>query len=94
MDHYLLALWNSLSSGDVKVNQLAQIINLSTKQTRRKLNQWQEEDWLTFKAGRGRGKASILQWKKDVELAYEQQFKSKIDNYSIEQMSKLLLFQW
>ena len=94
MDHYLLALWNSTPSGKVKVNELAEIINLSAKQSRRKLNQWQAEGWLTFQAGRGRGNASILQWKKDVESAYEQQFLTNLESYSIEQVSKFLLYKW
>jgi SgrR family transcriptional regulator len=94
MDHYLLALWNSTSSGEVKVKQLADRLFLSTKQTRRKLNQWQEEGWLIFQAGRGRGNDSKLQWIRDVEAEYEQQFLSHLEKYSIEQVSKLLLYQW
>jgi SgrR family transcriptional regulator len=94
MDHYLLTLWNSSSSGEIKVQELAEILNLSAKQTRRKLSQWQEEGWLTFQAGIGRGNDSQLQWKKDVESAYEEHFISKLENYSIEQVSKLLLFNW
>jgi SgrR family transcriptional regulator len=94
MDHYLLALWNSKSSGEVKVSQIADIIELSTKQTRRKLNQWQEEGWLTFQPGKGRGNSSRLHWIKDVENAYEKQFLEKIETYSIEEISKLLLLNW
>ncbi|PAE41150.1 ABC transporter substrate-binding protein [Bacillus sp. 7884-1] len=94
MDHYLLTIWNSTSTGEVKVQELAEILNLSAKQTRRKLSQWQEEGWLTFQAGRGRGNDSKLQWKKDVESAYEIHFISKLESYSIEQVSKLLLFNW
>jgi SgrR family transcriptional regulator len=94
MDHYLLTIWNSSSTGEVKVQDLAEILNLSAKQTRRKLSQWQEEGWLTFQAGRGRGNDSKLQWKKDVESAYEKQFISKLESYSIEQVSKLLLLNW
>ncbi|TDL66683.1 ABC transporter substrate-binding protein [Rhodococcus qingshengii] len=94
MDHYLLTMWNSTSTGEVKVQELAEILNLSAKQTRRKLSQWQEEGWLTFQAGRGRGNDSKLQWKKDVESAYEIHFISKLESYSIEQVSKLLLFNW
>ncbi|MCM3693927.1 ABC transporter substrate-binding protein [Neobacillus niacini] len=94
MDHYLLTLWNSSATGEVKVQELAEILNLSAKQTRRKLSQWQEEGWLTFQAGRGRGNDSKLQWTKDVESAYEEHFLSKLECYSIEQVSKLLLFNW
>lgn len=94
MDHYLLTLWNSGAAGEVKVQQLAEILNLSTKQTRRKLSQWQEEGWLNFQAGIGRGNESKLVWYKDVESQYEQQFLSKLEKYSIEQVSKLLLYEW
>jgi SgrR family transcriptional regulator len=94
MDHYLLTLWNSKSSGEVKVQELAERLNLSAKQTRRKLCQWQEEGWLTFQPGRGRGNESKLQWQKDVESLYEKHFLSKLESYSIEQVSKLLLFNW
>jgi SgrR family transcriptional regulator len=94
MDHYLLALWNSTSSGGVKVKELAEKLYLSTKQTRRKLNQWEDEGWLIFQAGRGRGNESKLLWKRDVESAYEQQFLAHLEKYSIEQVSKLLLYQW
>ena len=94
MDHYLLALWNSTTSGEVKVKQLAERLDLSTKQTRRKLNQWQEEGWLTFQSGIGRGNDSKLCWIKEVETAYEQQFLAHLEKYSIEQVSKLLLYQW
>ncbi|WP_045522427.1 ABC transporter substrate-binding protein [Neobacillus niacini] len=94
MDHYLLSLWNSTSSGQVKVQQLAEILNLSSKQTRRKLNKWQEEGWLTFQAGRGRGNDSKLHWNKDVETEYEQQFIAQLEKFSIEQVSKLLLYKW
>jgi SgrR family transcriptional regulator len=94
MDHNLLTLWNSTTSREVKVQELADILNLSSKQTRRKLSQWQDEGWLVFQAGRGRGNDSKLHWKKDVESAYEKHFISKLEGYSIEQVSKLLLFNW
>lgn len=94
MDHYLLALWNSTSSGDVKVKDLAEILKLSSKQTRRKLKQWQEDGWLTFQAGRGRGNDSKLQWNADIEKEYEKQFLSQLEKYSIEHVSKLLLYTW
>ncbi|MEH7247731.1 ABC transporter substrate-binding protein [Neobacillus niacini] len=94
MDHYLLTLWNSTSSGEVKVKDIAENLYLSTKQTRRKLGQWHDEGWLTFTSGRGRGNESKLLWKRDVESEYEQQYSAHLEKYSIEQVSKLLLFQW
>ncbi|MDF2854954.1 MAG: transporter substrate-binding protein [Neobacillus sp.] len=94
MDHYLLALFNSARSGEVLVKQIAETINLSSKQTRRKLTQWQKEGWLTFHSGIGRGNVSRLHWTKDVEEAYEKLFLAKIESYSIEEISKLLLLNW
>ena len=61
MDHYLLSLYNHVDSGSVKVEDIANQLILSTKQTRRKLQQWQEEGWLSFQSGRGRGNTSTIQ---------------------------------
>jgi SgrR family transcriptional regulator len=94
MDHYLLTLWNRVESGNVKVEDLAELLLLSAKQTRRKLQQWQEEDWLTFQPGRGRGNTSSLNWLRDVEMEYEQEFFRCLEKEPIEHVSKLLVFDW
>ena len=60
MDRYLVTIWNSVESGEAKVESVAELLLLSTKQTRRKLKQWQEEGWLTFQPGRGRGNCREL----------------------------------
>lgn len=94
MEHYLLTLWNRVESGNVKVEELAELLQLSAKQTRRKLQQWQEEDWLTFQPGRGRGNTSSLNWLRDVEMEYEQEFFRRLEKEPIEHVSKLLVFEW
>lgn len=94
MDRYLLLLWNQVKSGAVKVEELAEVLMLSTKQTRRKLQQWQEEGWLTFQSGRGRGNTSSLEWNRQVEQEYEILFFRSLEKEPIESVSKLLLLDW
>ncbi|MEI5915595.1 SgrR family transcriptional regulator, partial [Bacillus albus] len=55
MDKTLLNLWQSFSSGNIKIQNLADFLNLSTKQTVRYLHKWVDEGWLTFIPGKGRG---------------------------------------
>jgi SgrR family transcriptional regulator len=94
MDRYLVALWNRVEPGDVKVEFVANRLLLSTKQTRRKLQQWQEEGWLSFQSGRGRGNSSSLQWHRNVEQEFEELFLKKLEHEGIESVSKLLLLDW
>ncbi|WP_144475319.1 ABC transporter substrate-binding protein [Cytobacillus oceanisediminis] len=94
MDRHLLLLWNQVKSGAVKVEELAEVLVLSTKQTRRKLQQWQEEGWLTFQSGRGRGNTSSLEWNRQVEQEYEDLFFRSLEKEPIESVSKLLLLDW
>lgn len=94
MDRNLIALWNSVESGEVKVESAADQLQLSAKQTRRKLQQWQEEGWLTFQPGRGRGNCSTLKWHRNVEQEFEELFLKKLELEGIESVSKLLLLDW
>ncbi|MBS8266502.1 ABC transporter substrate-binding protein [Mesobacillus boroniphilus] len=94
MDRYLLTLWNRVDSGEAKVEELAELLLLSTKQTRRKLKQWEEEGWLTFQSGRGRGNRSTVKWLRDVEQEYERSFFMSMEKEPIEAVSKLLLLDW
>jgi SgrR family transcriptional regulator len=94
MDQDLLTLWNRGESGNVKVEELAERLFLSTKQTRRKLKQWEETGWLTFQSGRGRGNASTLKWLRNVEQELEQEFFKALEKEPIEHVSKLLVLDW
>lgn len=94
MDRYLLLLWNRVKSGQVRVEELAELLMLSTKQARRKLQQWQEDGWLTFQSGRGRGNTSSLEWNRHVEQEYEDLFFKSLETDPIESVSKLLLLNW
>lgn len=42
MDKNLLNLWQSFSSGNIKIQDLADFLNLSTKQTVRYLHKWMD----------------------------------------------------
>jgi len=62
MDKHLLTLWSSVQSGSIKQKELAEVLNLSTKQTARYIQKWSTEGWLTFTSGLGRGNVSMLLW--------------------------------
>ncbi|MGX6445088.1 ABC transporter substrate-binding protein [Neobacillus sp. K501] len=94
MDQYLLRLWSLVENGNVKVEDIAAKLFLGKKQTRRKLHKWQEEGWIVFQSGRGRGKVSTMEWTRNVEQEYEQLFLQKLEAGAIEEVSKLLLHEW
>ncbi|MGH1326495.1 ABC transporter substrate-binding protein [Bacillus pretiosus] len=94
MDRNLLSLWNSFQSGNVKIKDLAEFFNLSTKQTVRYLNKWMEDGWLVFTSGKGRGNMSKLQWLKNVEEIYEKQVMEILDKQQVEKSSSYLLYEW
>ncbi|WP_019241110.1 MULTISPECIES: ABC transporter substrate-binding protein [Bacillus] len=94
MDGSLLILWQSGMQGEIKIDDIAQQIGYSTKQTKRKLIKWSEEGWLTFTSGKGRGKKSELCWLKSVEEEYEKSILIDMDQNKIEQVSKYLLLNW
>ncbi|MFF2450519.1 ABC transporter substrate-binding protein [Neobacillus sp. NPDC058068] len=94
MDRYLLTLRNQVESGNIKVEDIAECLYLGTKQTRRKLHQWQQDGWLTFHSGRGRGHTSSLEWLRDVEHEFELQFLQLLEKGAIEEVSRLLLLDW
>jgi len=94
MDHYLLTLWNSVSSGNIKLEEIAEVLHLSPKQTSRYIQKWGTQGWLTFTPGKGRGNVSKLQWINDVEEIFEEQLRRMIENEPVETSSKYLLFDW
>lgn len=94
LDRYLLTMKTKANSGKIKVEEIADLLNLSTKQTRRKLHQWDKEGWISFSSGLGRGNTSVLRWLRDVEMEYEKLFLEKLEAGAIEEVSKLLLLEW
>lgn len=94
MDKHLLTLWNSVPSGSIKQDKVAETLHLSTKQTSRYIQKWSSEGWLKYTAGRGRGNVSNLQWLKNVEIIFEEQVTKMIEEEPVELSSKYLIFDW
>lgn len=94
MEKQLLTLWREVSSGHIKQEELAKVLNLSIKQTARTIQKWSKEGWLTFTSGRGRGNVSTLQWLKNVEAILEEQVTKIIEEDPVELSSKYLLLDW
>lgn len=94
MDKHLLALWKAISSGPIKQAEIADLLQISSKQTTRYIQKWSTDGWLTFTSGRGRGKVSNLQWLKNVEAILEDKLTKIIDVEPVEISSKYLLWDW
>ncbi|MFD3449312.1 ABC transporter substrate-binding protein [Microbacteriaceae bacterium 4G12] len=94
MDQNLLNVWQSFSSGPIKVQEIADFLHLSTKQTVRNLHKWANEGWLIFTPGKGRGNSSTLQWLKNIEERYEAHVMELIDKQPVEKSSQYLLYNW
>lgn len=94
MDRSLLTLWNAVPSGNIKQEEIAAIIGFSTKQTKRYLQRWSSEGWITFISGKGRGNSSQLTWLKNVEACFEEQVMQILEQESAEISSKYLMFDW
>ena len=94
MDKKLLTLWNSVSSGTIKQEDLAEVLQLSSKQSTRYIQKWTKQGWLTYTSGKGRGNVSSLQWLKNIEEIYEEKLMQIIDEEPVETSSKFLLFDW
>lgn len=94
MDQHLLTLWNTVSSGNIKKEEIAEVLHLNPKQTTRNIHKWCTQGWIIFTPGIGRGNVSKLQWMKDVEEIFEEQLMKKIEDDPVEISSKYLLFDW
>jgi MarR-like DNA-binding transcriptional regulator SgrR of sgrS sRNA len=94
MDNKLLTLWRYYPSGSIKIEEISQTLQLSHKQTTRYLRKWDEQGWIAFTPGRGRGNVSTLKWKQEVETVFEKEALKKIGQEPVERSSKYLLYNW
>ena len=94
MDNKLLTLWRHYPSGSVGIDEISETLQLSHKQTTRYLKKWDEQDWIAFTPGKGRGNLSELKWKKEVEAILEKEAVKRIEQEPVERSSKYLMFNW
>ena len=94
MDAYLFSLWKGCRDGHYTISQMAEAIHLSPKQTKRHLIRWQEEGWLTYTSGRGRGNVSQLVWLRHVERTLAKQLLERIETESVEAVTGQLEWDW
>ncbi|MGE7675656.1 ABC transporter substrate-binding protein [Lysinibacillus sp. NPDC094403] len=64
---YLLSLYGQQKSNTFHQQQLASTLKISPKQLNRYLKLFQQHNWITYKAGNGRGHLSKIQWHEDIE---------------------------
>ncbi len=67
----LLKLW-LLGTEQFSVQEIADELNISTKQAARKLKQYEQQGWITYVPGQGRGNKSRISWLKNVEAIVQQ----------------------
>ncbi|MCA1065670.1 ABC transporter substrate-binding protein [Rossellomorea sp. AcN35-11] len=94
MENKLLTLWRYYPSGSIRVEEISETLQLSHKQTSRYLKKWNEEGWIAFTPGRGRGNVSTLKWKQDVEEVFEAEVVQLMNDRPIEESSKYLMYNW
>lgn len=62
----LLKLW-MLGLKQLSVREIAEQLNLSPKQTTRKLKKYAEQGWISYVPGNGRGNKATIQWHRNME---------------------------
>ncbi|WP_274309803.1 SgrR family transcriptional regulator [Solibacillus daqui] len=67
----LLKLW-ALKSEALAIHDIAEYLQLSVKQTARNLKKYEQQGWLTYIPGKGRGNKSKIIWHKNVEEIVEE----------------------
>ncbi|WP_419394183.1 ABC transporter substrate-binding protein [Cytobacillus praedii] len=66
IDEKLIALWG-LKINNFKLQELSKHFQLSEKQIKRILKKWEEQGFITYKPGSGRGNESSIKWLIDLE---------------------------
>ena len=94
MDAYLFSLWKQCRDGQYTIADMADAIHLSPKQTKRHLLRWQDEGWLTYTSGRGRGNLSRLVWLRHVEQELAKRLLERMETESIEAVTGQLEWDW
>ena len=94
MEPKLLTLWQHIQTGYVKQAEIADLLELSPKQTSRYMQRWHEEGWFRLQPGKGRGHSTKIEWVKNVEAIYEKEMEYIINHESIEKSAKWLTLHW
>ncbi|MBO2536645.1 ABC transporter substrate-binding protein [Rummeliibacillus suwonensis] len=94
MNPLLLRLYQKIKTGECKQQQMSDVLSLSVKQTSRLLQKWQEEGWLRYIPGKGRGKNSYIEWLKPIEELFLKKAIQSFQENSIEETAKLLTYDW
>ncbi|QFK71762.1 ABC transporter substrate-binding protein [Pradoshia sp. D12] len=94
MEPKLLTLWQHIQTGYVRQAEIADLLELSPKQTSRYMQRWHEEGWFRLQPGKGRGHSTKIEWVKNVESIYEKEMEYIINHESIEKSAKWLTLHW
>ncbi|KAA1036581.1 ABC transporter substrate-binding protein [Macrococcus equipercicus] len=90
MDIKLLLLKDYIAGANRTREQIAEYLNVSSRQLTRMLKKWENEGLIDYKAGNGRGNNSKIDFKMDVEEQVIDYFFGAIEKKSIEEITQLL----
>ncbi|MFD1032179.1 ABC transporter substrate-binding protein [Metaplanococcus flavidus] len=94
MNQLLLKVWQALPDGEVKQVEIAQILNLSKRQTKRWLERWDDEKWLSYQPGIGRGRKTRIKWLENVEEVFVDTLIPMFLDNPLQDMVEYLDWEW
>lgn len=94
MNQLLLKVWQALPDGEVKQVEIAQILNLSQRQTKRWLERWDDEKWLIYQPGTGRGRKTRIKWLENVEEVFLETLIPMFLENPLQNMVEYLDWEW
>ncbi|MCH4825187.1 ABC transporter substrate-binding protein [Planococcus halocryophilus] len=94
MNRLLLKVWQALPDGEVRQAEIAQLLNLSQRQTKRWLERWDEEKWLTYRPGTGRGRKTRITWLKNIEEVFVETLIPKFSDKPLQNIVGYLDWEW
>ncbi|MDM5246051.1 MULTISPECIES: ABC transporter substrate-binding protein [unclassified Lysinibacillus] len=89
---YLLSLYCQQKGNTFPQQQLASILKISSKQLNRYLKLFQQHNWITYKAGNGRGHLSKIQWHEDIEQIIVDTIRPHLSTITMMDWEELLTF--
>ncbi|WP_414047256.1 helix-turn-helix domain-containing protein [Macrococcus equi] len=89
IDLKLLEFNHYLKTEDFNRKRAAEVLGISERQLIRNINKWQDDGFLEYRNGRGRGNRSYLKLRLDIEQYYVNEIINNIDCLKIEDMDKI-----
>lgn len=90
VDERVYKLYIYLQENTFNRDDISEFLEITTRQLSRLLNKWQEEGIIEYKSGMGRGNASEVSFKVNVESHFVNHLIHNIKSYDIQQLQDIL----